>query len=172
MIIIFVGPDRCGKTTIAKELSYQSGIPYFKNHTQKDFFNKNIDPLQKIYIEGNLQIQFLEQTQCDVIKDRDFPCEYAYSKTYGRVSDDDYIFSLDEKYSRLTTVIVYCYKNVYKEFKDEFVDIKQIETLKKYYNEFLDKSKCKVIRMSTDNEYLPAQIDIIRGVLREMGYYL
>lgn len=169
MIIIFVGPDRCGKTTIAKSLSNLLKIPYFKNHTQKDFFNKDIDSLQKIYIEGNLQIQFFEQCKYSVVKDRDFPCEYAYSKTYGRKSDDKFIFSLDERYSKLDTLIIYCYKMKYKEYKDEFVDIEKIETLKKYYNEFLDQSKCKVIKMTTDDEYLPAQLDLIISVMREFN---
>ena len=37
-VIMLVGPDRCGKTEIAKELSKRTGIPRFKASTEHDTY--------------------------------------------------------------------------------------------------------------------------------------
>jgi thymidylate kinase len=163
-----VGPDRCGKTTLANKTSQLLNIPYFKNYTQKDFFCTKIDPVQKIYIEGNLQLQLFSQLGISVIKDRDFPCEYAYSKAYGRKSDDEYIFSLDSAYAALQTLIIFCYKDSYKEYNDEYVNIDKIESIKKYYNEFLDKTRCKYLKLNTTDENLDNQLVLIQQAIQEL----
>ena len=59
-IIIFIGPDKSGKTTIAKALSILLKIPYFKNPNETDVFKTNYN--SALLYEAKLMFAFLKQT--------------------------------------------------------------------------------------------------------------
>ena len=162
-VIIFEGPDKSGKTTIAKELAKRYNISYFKNYSeQSNFVDKSFT--QSAFIEANYLINILNQVEIKnntIILDRHMPSEYAYSKTFGRKTNESLIWEYDEKFLKYSTVIIYCYKNDYSEYTDEVVDMNQVNKLKKYYDEYLDKTKLKTLKLETSNEDLSSQINEI-----------
>ena len=164
IIIFFIGVDKSGKTTISQELSKQINIPYFKNPSEKVLFDVN--HIDALHYEGNVMYEFLSQTNYSIIRDRDFICEYAYSKAYNRKTDYDFIFNLDEKYSKLNSFIVYCYKDKYENFIDEYVLEYKIPLIKHFYSEYLQKTKIKHLSLNTTDENLQEQINTIMQFIK------
>jgi thymidylate kinase len=163
MNIIFIGCDNSGKTTIAKELSKYLNIPYFKNNNEKV---KNRNYLNALYYESILYYNFLKQTGYSCIRDRDYPCEYVYSKIFNRETDDNFILEIDRKYKEINTLFIYLYKDEYKEFKDDFINKEHIELVKKYYKEFLNLTVNRYIKINTTDEDLDRQITIILNSIK------
>jgi len=161
-IIIFIGPDNSGKTSIAKQLANEINTSYYRNNNaQKYFLNK--ENLIKLYIEGDTLYNFIKQVNISVIFDRHFPCEYAYAHTYNRQTDDNYILNLDEKFSLLNTKLIYCYKDIYKDFIDEYVKIEDVKKLKEHYKYYLENlTKCDYLMLNTTDEDIKNQIKIIK----------
>lgn len=163
-IIFFIGPDNSGKTTIAKELSKQLEIPYFKNSTEKKNLSSNIDFINSLEYEGYFLYSFLFQTKVSIIKDRDFPCEYAYSQTFNRKTNLQFIWELDNLYSNLNTFLIYCYKDEYIE-EDEYIEKKYIKDIQINYEEFLKLTKNKFIILNTTSRNLSSQLKIIKNFI-------
>jgi thymidylate kinase len=159
-LIIFVGPDMCGKTEIGKALAKRMKFQYFKNHSEHKRF-KNEDFVNELKHCGPLTIQMYEQIEFEgngLILDRFTPCEWVYSRVYGRATDEELIWELDNKLAKLEAVIVYCYKDSYKNFEDEVVKEKDIQKIKDEYEKYFKKSKLKVIRLNTTSEDLSEQL--------------
>lgn len=169
-ILIFVGPDNTGKTEISKELSLKLNYQYYKNNVEHEHF-KNKDNFNNILnYHGPAFVDFLTTIKIEegLILDRFIPCEYAYAKTYNREYNEPLIFDLDDKLSKLNSVIIYCYKNSYKDFVDEVVELKDMETVKKYYEEYFNKTKIPVIKIETSSENLELQINEILNKLENI----
>lgn len=111
-IFIFGGPDRCGKTTIARELSRQTGIPYFKPSGQQKTAIEKPEQFfyQTTYGESKL-LDFLRQTGHSAIIDRSFPCDWVYSRVLKRGAAWDAIDMLDREYSKLHTYLIFTLKS-------------------------------------------------------------
>lgn len=166
-IILFCGHDNSGKTTIAEQLSKEIKIPYFKNPNTNEYF-KNKNNIDRLNIEAKLEYEFLKQTKYSLIRDRGYICEYVYSKVYDRKTDYDFIIKLNELYKDLNLYIIYCYKEIIKNFKDEFVKLNDIKKIKHYYFEFLYNycmSK-KTMIIETSDEDLKKQIKNIKGFIK------
>ena len=88
MMIAFIGPDMTGKSNIAAELSRQTGIPVFKNSGE---WNTELDSpdyfLNLLRFGGPFLMDFMKQTDANVILDRFYPCELVYSEAFGRETD-------------------------------------------------------------------------------------
>jgi len=164
-IIIFIGPDRCGKTEIAKELSRQLEIPYFKNERQDRFFLDGKDMIDILHSDGDFALRFLRDTGYSIIRDREFPCEFVYARAFGRKTDEEFIFYLDEEYAKLNTLFVYCFKDEYKDFRDEYIKKEKVKELREGYELFMRKSKNQFVTIETSDENLEGQINFIKGVL-------
>jgi hypothetical protein len=160
-IFFFVGLDRTGKTTISKEFSNLTDIPYFKNPSEKKIF-KNDNLLALNYVAPTIY-EICKQTDYSFIFDRGFPCEYAYSKAYNRETDYDLIFEIDRKFSFLNTTIILCDKpNLFDNFQDDLVQKDKIKDIQKYYKEFINKTKCKVLYLDTSDENLDSQLKFLQ----------
>lgn len=138
-IFIFGGPDRCGKTTIAKTLSKVLDIPYFKP-TNQQYYAMN-DPkmfmMQTRYGEPKL-LDFIKQTGQSVVMDRGFPCDYVYSKVLGRETDWLAIQDLDREYAKLGAIFVATLRYDYSGIEDQWSKITtaRLRALHKTYEEY------------------------------------
>lgn len=158
-ILFFIGCDKSGKTSIATALSKETSIPYFKNPSDVLYFKKN--HVDALHYEAQIMYEFLKQTKTSVIRDREFMCEYAYSKVFNRETDEEFIWLLDEQYEKLNAKIIYCFKDIYKDFKDQYVDESKIELIKEKYEEYLSKTKMLFIKLNTTDENLKDQLSKI-----------
>jgi len=165
-IIIFEGPDRCGKTEIAKNLADILDYQYFKNteehnNFKKGSFNVSIELkyitslLSNIEVKGN-----------GIIFDRFFISEYVYAKMYKRSLNLKEIKHYDSLYAKSNAKIIYCYKDKYRTYDDEIIDIKHINKIKKLYEQYFNKTEIKVFKLKTDDEDLINQLAVIISWLK------
>lgn len=161
-IVILVGPDRCGKTNIIEELSKRTNIPTFKAKVQREFFvgdRSNFLPFLK-YGETTI-LDMVEQTGQSVLFDRLWPCEWVYSRCFGRQTDDHIVRKLDERYAALNALIVICHRKSYQGIvDDDDPSIKQetLEKLDKLYHEFAAQAITRCEFLQVDNEDLDEEV--------------
>jgi thymidylate kinase len=166
-IIIFEGPDLCGKTEIGKALSKELKMSYFKNTAEHNSFRED-SFTQSAFIESNYLFSLLNQINFPdngIILDRHMPSEYVYSKVYNRKTNFDLIWETDNKFANLNTTIIYCFKTKYKDFNDEVISFDKIEKIKEMYEDYFSKTKIKVIRLNTTDENLEREIKEIKEKL-------
>ena len=89
-VIIFEGPDGCGKSNIAQALSDHLGIHTFKNEAEWEHFPKGEKTdyfLNAIRFAHPHLLEYFRQTKTSVILDRAYPSELVYSKIFNRETD-------------------------------------------------------------------------------------
>ncbi len=166
MILIFEGPDRVGKSTIASRMSEILNIPVFKRSLdeikEKTLFTDNKFNFKDAMIYDQTYIvDFLKQTNTSVIFDRAFPSEYVYSKVFNRETNEEILELVDKKFSELNTFIIICLRMKYK-YDDEFVNKDNIKLLHDMYKkDFYIWTKCNTIKLYTDSECLSDEISQI-----------
>ena len=169
-IVFFVGPDMCGKTEISKALSRMTDISYFKASSEHNAFltfrGEKKDPrelfLNQLRYADPRVMDLLKQTGTSVIFDRGYPCEYAYSKVFGRETDERMLKHLDEEWSKLDARIVLCYRSSYVGIVDDLdpkVNGEMLQKLHNAYAEFAKWSKCKLLKLNVDDENLQREVD-------------
>ncbi len=150
-VIVFEGPDGCGKTNIAQELSTKTGIPYFKFDGEPAYWRegKFKDALR---FDQPYLGQFLSQTEHSVIVDRAWPSEWVYSRAYGRETDPVVWYQVDKAFAQLDAIVVVCMRRSYVDITDDLVskadDLQRIHDL---YTRFMDETNCHVILMFVDD---------------------
>lgn len=177
-IIIFDGPDMCGKTAIAKELSRQTGIPYFKASSEHQTFLKDCenfrdwrrepDFLQQLHHADPRMLDFLKQTGHSVIFDRAYPSEVVYSTLFHRQTDLDAIVELDKGYEELDAQFILCVRNSYDGIHDDLKPDMGPDVLREQHELYMDFFKATRLRsmtLYTDDQDLPKQIASIRNFL-------
>ena len=94
MKLAFIGPDMTGKSNIAAELSKRLGVPVFKNSGEwKTELNSENYFLNLLRYGGPFLMDFMKQTDVDVILDRFYPCELVYAEAFGRDTERSLIHS-------------------------------------------------------------------------------
>lgn len=171
-VVIFGGPDRCGKTTIAKELSRLTGIPYFKPTGQRSIAIKHpkLFEDQTRWAEPRVQ-DLLAQTGYSVIIDRSFPCDWAYSHVLGRQTAWSTIDVLDTSYGEMDAMLVLTLRRDYRDLKDdafEAIDTEKLWALDELYRTYAVGTKMNVLILETDDEDLKRQTDTILEHMREI----
>ena len=166
---IFGGPDRSGKTTIAKALSQLTGAQYYKAANQRQFWTEERDNF-KLLLEyhGPSMIDFLENVGLPggLIFDRFTPCEFAYSRAYGRETNRDVIFNIDKRLAAMGYVFVYCWKDDYVDWDDDLIEESMIGKLMSGYDAYASKSKMHTIFLNTTDQKLDTQLlQIMKGRL-------
>lgn len=172
-IVIFGGPDGCGKTTIAKELSRVIAVPYFKPTNQGWFalHDPGMFEMQTRWGEPKL-LDFLKQTGQSVIMDRGFPCDWVYSNAFKRSCSSywsDTIGELDRGYAELDALLVFTLKRDYSKARvdgDKRIDRQMREILDRLYRACASVSECRSVLLDTDDEDLERQIGTI---MEEIG---
>lgn len=162
-IIFFAGHDRGGKTSIAKALSTEIGIPYFKNLNEAHCFKTSF--LNELHYKGSYLFEILEATGYSIIKDRDVFCEAAYSWAYNRETDIPFILDLDRKYRALNLHVILCYKTKLVDFHDHLITEDKIPAIMEGYHRIRAQSINPWLLLDTTDENLPEQLKKIRSFL-------
>lgn len=160
-ILIFVGPDKSGKTTIAKEIVKIYDFFYFKNNHDKYFKGEN--NLPTLYSEANLILCFLKQIDIPIIIDRGYPCEAAYATVFNRKTDVDFLLKVDNEFCKFERFyIIFCFKDSYYEQDELYDDINKQIALKNAYFNFLMHCKTNILYLNTTDMILSNQINKIK----------
>lgn len=166
MLVCFDGPDGCGKTTMARELSKQTSIPYFRYPSEKFF---EADP--KHFVDssyGDLVIyEFLRQTKASVVFDRSYPSDFVYAQVFDRPLDWKLLRSIDDLAASADLKIVVPYRSSYVRVRDQFASItlERLNQMHQLYLDFGKWTKCNVLRICVDDEDLKRELMEIRAWL-------
>ena len=167
MKVAFIGPDMTGKSNIAAELSKRTGAPVFKNSGEwkteldsPDYF------LNLLRYGGPFLMDFMKQTDSNVILDRFYPCELVYSQAFERETDHKAVAWMDEQFSDTGGIFVLCLKNDYSGLVDDVFPDKlpkeKLEEIDTLYRKFASWTQCEVVTIYTDDHDLERQVtDII-----------
>jgi len=169
-IIIFEGPDGCGKTNIAHALSQHSGVPYFKNESEWEFFENDPSYFVNALTYGDPYfLSYLEQTQASVIVDRWYPSEWVYSRVFNRKTNHEALSSIDKRAAALGSRIIIPFRTDYSGVVDQFESIITTGTLKRIhesYKEFAEWTACSTYFLNVDDEDLNRELQEITAFLR------
>ena len=171
-IIIFEGPDQCGKTEIGTRLSKLLNIPYFKNDNERKGFKDDEDYfVNMLKYSDPFFISYLKQSNANVILDRSFPSEYVYSKAFSRQTDLEALKWVDKEYSKLGALIIICYRTKYTMDDDlcpKKLNAKKLEDIDLIYREFANTfTKCNVMFLNVDDEDIHREISDIFKFIKE-----
>jgi hypothetical protein len=161
---IFGGPDRSGKTTIAKALAEMTGSQYYKNSNQSEFFkNRPEDFHLLLEYHGPAFLHFLENITIPggIVIDRFTPCEYAYALAYKRFTNIPMILDIDARLANLGFTFVCCYKTRYTNWDDELVSRKKVGDLITNYMSYCQITSMPVVLLDTTDEDLNGQLSKI-----------
>ena len=175
-LVIFGGPDRCGKTTIARELSRRTGAPYFKPTSQMKYAidDPSVFFAQTLWAEPKLA-DFLAQTGHSAIMDRSFVCDWAYSHALGRLRTWSFdnvakwqrtIDDLDDTYAKMDALLVLCVRSSYVGRQDPgwpLMDGDMMATLDSLYRDYMGATNMRRLVLNVDDENTDRQVqEIIR----------
>jgi len=156
-LIVFDSVDMTGKTTIAHALAEKLNMDVFKFSREHE---RNIDFMNMLMYTAECQMQMVEQTRLSIIFDRFVASEWVYSKLYNRYTCEAKIWDLDARMAALGGIYVYCFKTP-ENYEDDDLGLTKTEDyskLERLYWEFFDRSKCKVIKICTDDYDTESQI--------------
>lgn len=170
MKLAFIGPDMTGKSNIAAELSSRLNIPVFKNSGEwkteldsPDYF------LNLLRYGGPFLMDFMSQTNTNVILDRFYPCELIYAEAFNRETDLDVVSWMDKKFSEAGGKFIVCVRKNYDGLvDDQYPDdlpVKMLEKLDGLYRTFSETTQCECLVLETDDFNLDRQISDIMNFL-------
>lgn len=164
VIVCFDGPDGCGKTNMAQELSRRLNVPYFKNQRELMFFE--VDPgyfCRAMKYGDPYFCSYLKQTGASVILDRSFPAEWVYAQAFGRETDMGMLRLVDGMYADVGLKVVCPFRTDYSRVRDQFasIDSDKLETIHELYAQFCRWTQCDVLRFCVDDEDLERQMGLI-----------
>ena len=168
MIIFMEGPDGTGKTNIAEALADKYLMKVYKNDAEfrlynEDSTNKFVNLLR---YSGPAEYHMVKLLNADIIFDRNYISEYAYAKAFNRETDLALIKAFDSLYSKLNSMIIYCYKTNYKNYDDDFIDLDKISEIDTAYRHYFDTINTLPIHMiDTTNENLSEQVRLLSGFI-------
>lgn len=165
-LIIFEGPDLCGKTNIAEQVSLQLDVPLYKSGREHDLFHdKNAQYLTLKY--GNYEmIKLLDTTNASVIFDRFFPSEWVYSQVYDRTRDLDLVLEYDRYWASLGGKIIWLDKPE-MDGKDELIDVSRYNEIRQKYEQYMSLTNCEFFRLDTTDRDLRTQVNKICNFIKE-----
>ena len=172
MKIAFIGPDMTGKSNIAAELSSRLNVPVFKNSGEwkteldsEDYF------LNLLRFGGPFLMDFIKQTNSNVILDRFYPCEMVYAKAFGRDTDMKVISWMDNQFSDSGGKFIICLRKDYSGLVDDVypdeLTPEVLQNLDGFYREFAKFTNCDFLILHTDDRNLENQINKILEFLGE-----
>ena len=173
MIIFMEGPDGTGKTNIAKALADKYDMKVYKNDAEfrlynEDSTNKFVNLLR---YSGPAEYHMVKLLGPDIIFDRNYISEYAYSKAFNRETDLALIKAFDSLYSKLNSMIIYCYKKEYKNYEDDFIDLEKINEIDSAYRLYFNTVNTLPIYMiDTTTENLSEQVRLLSAFVEKRRY--
>ena len=172
MKLAFIGPDMTGKSNIAAELSNRLGVPVFKNSGEwKTELNSENYFLNLLRYGGPFLMDFMKQTDVDVILDRFYPCELVYAEAFGRDTDKETILWMDKQFSEAGGKFIICLREDYSGLVDDVypddLPPEMLQRLDFLYRTFSDMTACDCLILHTDDRDIEKQIDSIIQFLGE-----
>ena len=165
MILIFEGPDGCGKTNIAEELSKHLAIPVYKSGKEAEIFHDPEGQYLTLKWANYEMIKLLEVTEASVIFDRFFPSEWVYAQVFNRKTDLGLVKKYDAWMAKLGAKIIWCDKpNM--DGEDELVPASKYNELRDKYFDYMKDTLCDVCYLNTTDHDLDTQINEILAFLR------
>ena len=162
MMISLEGPDMCGKSEIAKELARHLDHAYYKNSGEWSADLRSTEYFKNLLVYGGtLMTDVLCQVKPNVILDRYYPSEFAYSKVFERETRMDVLRKIDERFSIAGGRHVICRRKSYEGMQDnlhQWVDSSYLKKLDLAYSEFIAWTKCPVMTLWVDDEDLAREI--------------
>lgn len=168
-VIIFDGPDMCGKTNIAQALARHTGIQYFKNNIERDAFTDDPKYFSSAsrYIDTYMS-NFLASTGVSVIFDRNFPSEYVYPVVFGRTRDLNVLRRIDEMHARMGTLIIVPYRSSFEGITDDVhsnITANVLKRIDDLYVEFCAWTKCSTLRLCVDDGDIEREMeDVVKFI--------
>lgn len=164
-LIIFEGPDMCGKTEISHAVAERLGVPVYKSGREHDLFHdKDAQYLTLKY--GNYEmIKLLETTSANVIFDRFFPSEWVYSQVYDRTRDLDLVMEFDKYWASLGGKIVWLDKPE-MDGEDELIENDRYNQIREKYQQYMSMTSCEVYHLDTSDHDLENQVNKICNFLQ------
>jgi thymidylate kinase len=170
-IVIFDGPDGCGKTNIAQGLSMDLKVPYFRVTTQERNWEGDRF-MQSLRFAEPMIVEMVRQLKLDVIFDRSYPAEWVYSQAYRRETDMEVLERVDRAFAEMGANIVIPLRRDYKgSRKDEFVSEEMLPVLHEGYLAFTRWTKCSSVVIYVDDfkNDLKREIEMIKPELKFDG---
>ena len=169
-IIIFEGPDGCGKTNISTELSSGLGVPYFKNKDEWKFFVDDPSYFVNALTYGDPYfLSYLEQTGASVIVDRWYPSEWVYSQIFDRPTNMDALDRIDHRAAALGAKIIIPVREDYSDVVDQFDEVitpSILQNVHEAYLRFADWTACSTFFLNVDDEDITRELAEIQDFLR------
>jgi hypothetical protein len=170
-IVVLSGPDMCGKTQIANELSRRTGIPCFKASTEhQSFLNEQNKFLLQLRYADPRALDIITQTGCSIIMDRGWPCEFAYSRFFNRDTDLEQLRRIDDGYAALGALVVFCYRTSYDGLVDDLssrLGPSALASIDKSYRDFLRWTSCRTKLLNVDDEDLDREVGELLDAMHE-----
>ena len=159
-LIIFEGPDLCGKTNIAEEVSKRLGIPVYKSGREHDLFHDKDSQYLTLKYGNYEMIKILATTKANIMFDRFFPSEWVYSQVYDRTRDLDLVLEYDKYWASLGGKIIWLDKPEMDGI-DELIDQSRYNEIRQRYRQYMSLTSCDVFRLDTTDRNLEAQVNKI-----------
>lgn len=167
-IIVFDGPDGCGKTNMGQGLSLDQKVPYFKMTTEAENWRKGTF-MEALRFDQTYLAEFLKQTKTDVIIDRAYPSEFVYSRVFNRPTDMQVLRKVDEAFARMGAYIIIPVRHDYSKNRlDDLVPQDKLQEIHDTYMQFRKWSKCSTITIFVDDygDDLKKEIEVLRPELK------
>ena len=165
-IVALCGPDMCGKTQIAHELSRRTCIPYFKASSEHaDFLFSPEKFVQSLRYSDTRMLDMFQQCGYSMILDRCWACEYVYSQALERKTDQTLLKYVDNGFARLGTLIVIAQRSSYDNIIDDLdpgrLHGKKLQQIHDLYQKFAIWTSCEVMHLNVDDENLDREVSEI-----------
>lgn len=170
-IILFAGPDMCGKTNIAHALGDRLNIPVFKASSEhKTFLGSHDAFIEQLRYADPRMIDILKQTGYSIILDRGYPCEKTYSEFFKRATDYKALKYVDESFAALNAKIIICTRKSFKGIVDDLdsrLDENALYELSQLYVSFTEWTTCKTHVLYVDDFDVERQLQEISMFLND-----
>jgi thymidylate kinase len=166
VLIIFEGPDGCGKTNIAQGVSERLGVPVYKSGKEPELFYEPEGQYLSLKWANYEMIKLLEVTGTSVIFDRFFPSEWVYSQVFNRKTDLDLVKKYDKWWSSLNGIIIWLDKPT-MDVEDELIPSSKYNEIRMKYFEYMQTTQCHLLYLDTTDHDLHAQVDSICDFIKE-----
>ena len=118
-------------------------------------------------------MDFMKQTNPNVILDRFYPCELVYSKAFNRDTDMKAISWMDNEFSKIHGKFIICLKKNYEGLVDDVypdqLPTEKLIELDDLYKDFYSTTKCNSLILYTDDMDLDRQVSDIKQFLFSEG---
>lgn len=148
-IIVFEGPDGCGKTEISQAVAKELGLPYFKVNSERKNWAGNTFK-NSLWFDATLP-QFVKATGQGFVGDRGWPSEYVYSDVFKRDVDLELLERADDEFAAAKAIVVLLLRKDYSGSRfDDLIPAEKLQKLHDRYLEFAEWTECSVVKMYVD----------------------